>query len=127
MPNITIRTVNSVSPKSKAYFVRDSNLKGFALRVFPSGTIKYVAEVWHGGRSHRKTLGAHPMLKLSDARKDALAFMQRIHSGKENKSLACTVSLEELFNSYMSRDGLKSTTKVNHRQVLDYHRPTLSG
>jgi len=57
MAKITSRTLKSATPKSSVYFIRDSELKGFALRVFPSGTIKYVVEVWSNGRSHRKTLG----------------------------------------------------------------------
>jgi hypothetical protein len=68
MSNITARTIRRAQPASSAYFIRDSNLKGFALRVFPSGTIKYIAEVWFKGKSHRKTLGSYPVLSLTDAR-----------------------------------------------------------
>ncbi len=50
MAKITQKTIKSVHLKSKKpsspYFIRDSELKGFALRVFPSGTIKYIVEVW---------------------------------------------------------------------------------
>jgi len=58
MPKITTRTIETAQSKSSAYFIREGSLKGFALRVFPSGTIKYIAEVWYDGRSHWKPLGS---------------------------------------------------------------------
>ena len=68
MAKITSKTIKSAHQKShqlsSSYFVRDSELKGYALRVFPSGTIKYIVEVWYNGRSHRKTLGSYPVLSL---------------------------------------------------------------
>jgi hypothetical protein len=60
MATITAKAIKSAKPTNSVYFIRDSSLKGFAIRVFPSGTIKYVAELWYEGRSHRKTLGTTP-------------------------------------------------------------------
>jgi len=62
MAKITSKTLKSVSPSSSVYFIRDSEVKGFALRVFPSGTIKYIVEIWNNTRSHRKTLGSVPRI-----------------------------------------------------------------
>ena len=53
MSAITARTLMAVRPALSAYFIRDNSFKGFAIRVFPSGTIKYIVEVWAHGRSHR--------------------------------------------------------------------------
>jgi len=107
---------------SSAYFIRDSNLKGFALRVFPSGTIKYIAEVWFKGKSHRKTLGSYPTLSLTDARQKALSFIQGVHSGHNNeKAESIQITLECLFNGYVEGDRLKPSTEKNHRQVIFFY------
>lgn len=121
MPKITSKIVNSVRPSSSDYFIRDSELKGFAVRVFPSGTIKYLAEVWYDGKSHRKTLGSHPILELKDARKQALDFIRDVQSGAHEKSQKAKITLNDLFKDYTKGDRLKPSTLKNHTQVLQFY------
>jgi len=45
MVNITLKVLQSVEPQSKPYFIRDTKVKGFAIKVNPSGSIKIIAEV----------------------------------------------------------------------------------
>ncbi len=97
MLRITAKTTKTVQLSCSPYFVRDSDLKGFALRVFPSGTIKYFAETWHNGRSHRKTLGTYPILDLKDARKKAVSFIRSIQEGVTEGPPLANVSLKALF------------------------------
>ena len=78
---ISSRVLNSLSPQSKPYFIKDSNVKGFAVKVNPSGSIKYLAEVKYQGLSKRKTIGEYPLISPSDARKEALAFPRLIFRG----------------------------------------------
>ena len=54
---VTNRTPDNLKPSIKPYFLRDATLKGFGVRVNPSGLIRYIAEVKHKGRASRKTLG----------------------------------------------------------------------
>jgi integrase len=121
MPKITSKIVNSVRPSSSAYFIRDSDIKGLALRVFPSGTVKYIAEVWHEGKSHRKTLGSHPILELHDARKKALSFIRDIQSGRCEERRKASVTLQTLFGSYTKGDRLKPSTLKNYREVVFFY------
>jgi len=62
MTSITVKAIKSAKPTDSVYFIIDSNLKGFAIRVFPSGTVKYIAAVWHEGRSHRKLILRHEVV-----------------------------------------------------------------
>lgn len=41
---LTARNVDGALPTSKPYFVWDSDLKGFGLKVFPSGTKTFVVQ-----------------------------------------------------------------------------------
>ncbi len=121
MPKITSKTVKTAQSSSSAYFIRDSDLKGFALRVFPTGTIKYIAEVWHNGKSKRKTLGSHPVLTPQDARKLAVSFIRDVQSGHHEKKQKSQVTLENLFNDYIQRNRLKPSTLKNYREVIFFY------
>ena len=79
---ITNRALSNLKPSTKPYFLRDSTLKGFGVKVNPSGAIRFIAEVWHEGRSSRKTLGDYPILDLQQARVDALAYLSQVKSGQ---------------------------------------------
>ncbi len=50
----TNKTLTRLKSSTSPYFIRDSSLKGFGVKVNPSGTIKSVAEVWYGGRSNKR-------------------------------------------------------------------------
>lgn len=120
MPNITQRTLSTTRPKSVAFFIRDSKVKGFAIKVNPSGSMKYIAEVYHNGRSVRKTLGVHPIVELQDARNQALRFIQQVRAGQLEK-VAKIVSLETLFESYIKGDRLKPNTLKNYKEVILFY------
>lgn len=123
MPKITSKTIKSAHLKSNksssAFFIRDSELKGFALRVFPSGTIKYIVEIWYNKRSHRKTLGSYPVLSLKDARQEALSFIRSVQLGQvEEKPKQKQVTLNALFDNYIKGDRLKPSTKKSYKDVV---------
>ena len=105
MSVITARTIQSISPKSTPYVIRDSKLKGFAIKVNPSGKLKFVIEVWHDGRSVRRTLGEHPVMTLKDARLEAVGFIQSVKTDNLLKPVV-VVTLESLFENYIAGNRL---------------------
>jgi integrase len=127
MPKITSKTIKSAHLKSNksssAFFIRDSELKGFALRVFPSGTIKYIVEVWYNRRSHRKTLGSYPVLSLKDARQEALSFIRDVQLDilDKKQEMEQVTTLSQLFEDYIKGDRLKASTKKNYKEVIYFH------
>ncbi len=76
MSNITAKTISSIRPKVTPYFIRDKKIRGFAVKVNPSGSIKFVVELWHDDRSIRKLLGDHPTTDLQQARQRAVSFVK---------------------------------------------------
>ncbi len=120
MPVITARTIKSICLKSTPYFIRDTKLKGFAIKVNPSGKLKFVAEVWHGGCSVRKTLGEHPVISLQEARVQVVNFIQNVKSGSLEKS-AQQITLNSLFKSYILGYRLKPNTVRNYREVIFFY------
>lgn len=120
MPSITTRSLKSVKPKSSPYFIRDNRVKGFAVKVNASGSLMFIAEIWHNGRSVRKTLGEHPIMSLADARNQAISFIQKVRQGKLNdkKKQLC---LNELFCRYIENTQLKPNTINNYKHVVLFY------
>jgi len=66
--NITADFVKKLTPKEKPFEVWDSTLKGFVIRVQPSGIKTYIVEY---ARHKRITIGQISAISASDARKEA--------------------------------------------------------
>lgn len=120
MPTITARTLKSIKPKSASYYLRDSKVTGFGVKVYPSGTIKYIAEVRHEGKSFRKTLGAFPILPASIAKRDALSFINKVRQGKL-KDEKKQQSLGQIFEDYLTIAKLKPNTVKNYKHVILFY------
>ena len=120
MTTITIRTLQSATPKLVPYFIRDDKVKGFAAKVNPSGSIKLIAEVRHEGRTVRKTIGQHPHIVISEARSQAITFIQQVRTGQLEKPNH-EVSLETLFDNYIRGGRLKPNTLKSYREVIFFY------
>ena len=92
---ITSSVLNSLKPEGKPYFIRDKSLTGFAVKVNPTGRVKFVSEVRQDGRLYRKSLGEHPMLDLQDARSKAMEFISQVRAD----IIAGSITQTEKFDS----------------------------
>jgi hypothetical protein len=62
MPKITKRLVEGSPTKERDYFIWDDEVKGFAVRILPSGTGVYQIQYRKGGRTRRTSIGRHGIL-----------------------------------------------------------------
>ena len=62
MPKLTKRIVDAADTRNAEYFVWDSEIPGFGLRVLPSGRKGYVVQYRAGRRSRRISLGPSTVL-----------------------------------------------------------------
>lgn len=69
---LTPDVVAKAKPRATPYEISDADLKGFLLRVQPSGTKSFVV-TW--GRGKRRTLGRHPVMTVAGARAAALGAL----------------------------------------------------
>lgn len=120
MATITSKSQQSAQLKPAPYFIRDDKVRGFAAKVNPSGSIKFIAEVRHESRTVRKTIGQHPHVVISEARKQAIAFIQQVRTGELERP-SHNLSLNELFDSYTRGDRLKPNTLRNYREVIFFY------
>lgn len=116
MTTITIKALQNATPRPTPYFIRDDKVKGFSAKVNPSGSIKLIAEVRHEGRTVRKTIGQYPHIVIGEARKQAIAFIQKVRTDQLERPIN-DMSLEVLFEKYT----LKPNTLKNYREVIFFY------
>jgi integrase len=85
---LTKRTVDALKPRAKPYVAFDDDVKGFGLRVMPSGVKTFVLEYrpGAGGRGvakRRLTIGRHGNLTAVQARDAALTALASIRLGDD--------------------------------------------
>ncbi len=99
--------VERAAPAGEPYFIWDRNLKGFGLRVTPSGAKSYFVKlrVKGSGKVRKPTLGRHPSMLCGEARELAREQIFAASQGRDphyvDPSLATTV--EEFWKIYHQR------------------------
>jgi integrase len=124
------RTVDALAPRDKAFIAFDDDVKGFGVRVMPSGSKTYVLEYrpGAGGRGvakRRLTLGRCGSMTVEQARKAALDALAHIrlgsdpHAAKMGQRTALAVSdLIDAFVVGHVGTKLKSGTGVGYKIAL---------
>ncbi len=106
---LTNRTVAALAPGLERYVVWDSELRGFACRVEPSGTKSFLVRYRPGGgRSAPKrfyTIGRFPIFSPEDARREARRLLGAVATGQdpagERNAARSDMSVAELCDLYM--------------------------
>ncbi|MEO8242231.1 MAG: integrase family protein [bacterium] len=79
MPKLTKTSVEDAAATSKEFLLWDTDLKGFGLRVKPSGVKTYLIQYRDAqGRSKRLTIGQHGPLTCDEARKAAKTLLAKV-------------------------------------------------
>ncbi len=80
---LTQRRVDALKPRRKARNVRDAELKGYGVRVMPSGSKRYFIHTQHRGRRVWKTVSDAATLSEAEARARARAMLASLRDGVE--------------------------------------------
>ena len=89
MPNIALSEtrVKALRPRQSAYDVRDVKLKGFGVRVLPSGATRFSIHVQHRGKRIWKIVGNASAMNLNEARTRATAMLVAVRDGADAPAL----------------------------------------
>ncbi|MCB2191376.1 MAG: site-specific integrase [Deltaproteobacteria bacterium] len=106
MANINKRLVDSLKPDPEGdIWAWDDKLKGFGVRVKPSGHKSYMVQYRSQGRTRRVTIGAHGKLTAEQARKQARILLAEVDKGgnpAEDRSMQRkAVTVKELADRYL--------------------------
>ncbi len=83
MPRITRKAVDALTEREREYMVWDSDIKGFGVRVHPSGRKVYVVKYRDGGRVIKKTIGPHDAIPPAAARGRAAEIITVARTGRD--------------------------------------------
>ena len=116
------RRVDALEPRETAYDVRDDDLKGFGVRVLPSGGKRYFVHSQRDGRRVWKIVGKD--IAEAEARARAKAVLAGIRSGTPPmERMSFEAVAEEVFERY-GRNWKPRTLKVNRgyykKQILPW-------
>ena len=130
MANLTKRSVDALKPRGKLYIVFDGGVKGFGVRIMPSGVKTFVLEYRPsgGGRGVNKkrlAIGRYGSMTCDQAREAALDALARIRQGndpsEEKSRQRASVTVGQIIDAFL-RDlvsvKLKSSTRVHYEEKL---------
>lgn len=135
---LTKRTIDGLVPGEKEYFVFDTELAGFALRVYPSGRKNYLIEYRVAGRSTVKRklpLGRHGEITTEEARTRASRLLAQARDGEdpaeERDARRKSLTVAELVELYLAEGPAEKPNKrassweQDRRNALNHVIPLL--
>jgi integrase len=125
MPKLTKRIVDAAETQAAEYFIWDTDIPGFGLRVLPSGRKGYVVQYRAGRRSRRISLGPSTVLTCEQARTRAITIVAAARNGQDPAAerdvgrKAITIKeLAERFDKEHIAIRVKASTGKEYRRNL---------
>ena len=123
MPRITKRTVDALKPEERERVVWDDDLKGFGVRVHPSGRKVFIVKTRHRGRVIKMTIGPCTAVSTTYARVRAAEIITDARAGKNpagRRSGAPTMrDLGKRFLKEYVPDHCKASTAEEYRRSIE--------
>lgn len=126
MAKITKRSVDGAAPGEREYFIWDEELKGFGLRVYPSGRKMYLAQFRAGGRVRRVNVGLHGAITAEDARTEAMKHLSVVRLGgdpaAERDRRKASPTMKEFGKRFLEEhvaSHCKPTTQAEYKRSVE--------
>ena len=109
--------VDRLKPRNSTYDIRDTDLKGFGIRILPSGKKSYFLQTQHERRRRWTKIGDADAMPEAEARSQARSLLADIRKGRESipdlpAEIAFEAVADEVF-SYHRRHWKPRTFAVN--------------
>ena len=130
MAKITKRTVDALAGQERERVVWDDDLKGFGVRVHPSGRRVYIVKTRYRGRVIKMTIGPHGAVTPSYARVRAAEIITDARAGKNpvgrNADAPTMIALGKRFlKEYVATHCKPSTAEEYRRSVKLFIDPRI--
>ena len=125
---LTQRRINTLRPQKTVHIVRDAELKGYGVRITPSGRKRYFIHSQHRGHRVWKIVGDAAVMTEAEARARARSMLAALRDDRDIEAAASGDALfetvaEEVFTRY-GRRWKPRTLAVNryylHKQILPF-------
>lgn len=136
MPKLTKTAVENAPAGRDQRFLWDTEIRGFGLKIFPSGTKTFIYQYRSPeGRSRRLTIGQYSdTLTADQARKLAKDKAHEVHAGRdpmrEKQARRSALTVGELLDLYVKSEKFASnaaTTQATDRGRITRHLQPLLG
>lgn len=129
-------TIDKLAPRSDAYFVWDDSLRGFGVRIAPSGAKQYWVRYRVGrgriAKQRKRSIGTHgspwsPDMARTEAFQILSAAARGEDVGREAQALAETVNTlcDRFLDEHVATKS-KATTRINYATIINSHvRPSI--
>ena len=118
--HLTQKALESLSPKEKPYLVRDDEIKGFVVKVYPTGTKTFFLDVLTEKRHDMFKIGQWPDLNIAQIREKARKMRADLAQGKNPKAEKREgVTVGEFFAVYMERHGSEKKSASKDRSHFE--------
>ncbi len=119
MPKISDKLMSDITKPDRGQKIyRDSELKGFGLRVTP-GSMSYIVESRVNGSSRRVTIGKCDEMTPEKARREARRILGEMSQNKVPTAKQSTVTLREVRDQFLEVRKLKPNSVRSYRSLLD--------
>ncbi|MCY4504266.1 MAG: tyrosine-type recombinase/integrase [Alphaproteobacteria bacterium] len=121
--------IAALRPRKSPYDIRDAELKGFGVRVLPTGTRRFFIHSQHEGRRIWRTVGDAAGMDLEEARRRAtelLAAIRRDETPALAEDRLFETVADEVFARY-GRNWKPGTMKVNRKYLRSTILPRFRG
>jgi len=127
---LTDARVRALNPQKSARDIRDGRLKGFGVRVMPSGGKRYFVHCQHDGRRIWKIVGDAAAMDVNEARTRAAAMLAAIRREGPMPALPEETVFEAVAEATFRRHGRiwkPRTTEVNRGYLRKQVLPRFAG
>ncbi|MBF0293008.1 MAG: site-specific integrase [Nitrospinae bacterium] len=126
--NITKKAIDGIEYNGKTQDIRwDDRIKGFGVRVYPTGLKAFVLTYRHNGRKHIVALGRYGILTVDQARDLAIQKLAELTKGNDpyarNNKAISGKTFTDLCADYVERHA--SSKKTGHEDVRRIHKHLL--
>ena len=123
--------VDHLKPRNSTYDIRDTDLKGFGVRILPSGKKSYFLQTQYEGRRRWTKIGDADAMPEAEARSQARSMLAGVGKGRESVSaqpaeIAFEAVAEEVF-AYYRRHWKPRTLAVNLNYYENNIQPWFKG
>lgn len=123
MSKISKRTIQAAIPADKDYFIWDSELSGYGVKVTPKGKKTFVLQYRIGRQSRRMTLGAFGPFTAEQARSLAQAALRQVARGDDPMKQRDEIRNDQTFGELLDRFLIEhASARLKTRSSAEYQR-----
>lgn len=131
MPKMKLSEANidKIKPSEKRQYIHDTGCRGLTLIVHPTGKKTWQVYKTVRSRPHRVTLGEHPFMSVSEARKSAIPVIAKLLSGKSTakeppKKIRHIYRF--YFENHLSVNAARKTARESMQRVKNHWSPIIN-